>query len=262
MIYKPKSVREGLISVTHYLQTWYFKNKHFSSFSSNKLKDFEKSLKRNNDLINLLEKMEANFSLLKRSDTLYQLTIVKSSSSRLVWFLNNIPSIKNEIAEENDKISCWYFGAIYSMLLLMSVDFTSIPSRLKKYLPSNLTKGNAKSSSWFRGQANAEWGLLPSLYREWKMTFTHNVIDFGDVSNFYEKTKLVSKYDSTFKVPFDKDKLGFLAYIQHATSCSPLLDFTEDFHIAAVFASYTPGNHLLVSWASKCGMGTAAKFIS
>jgi len=133
------------------------------------------------------------------------------------------------------------------MLLLISANFHSIPSRLNIYFKNDKAKQNDESStrSWFRGQPDDSWGLLPSIYRDGPTTFGHNPIAFNDIVAFYDRAKLTDKYYEIFGEKFLNKKAQFMAFMQHSTSCSPLIDFSESIDIAAIFASCSPGNHLL-----------------
>ena len=90
---------------------------------------------------------------------------------------------------------------------------------------------------WYRGQSNYEWGLLPSFYRNFPYgrKYIPLTIDERYLQKDYFEKGLMPKYmdifDKTNKIDYD-----FLAFMQHAVSYSPLIDFTQDSTIAVSFA--------------------------
>lgn len=107
----------------------------------------------------------------------------------------------------------------------------------------------------FRGQQNYAWELAPSLIRnltvpKGKGLFLdakslHYLFNEGGASN-----SLLEKYEKCFDdgpyVPYFTVNYRFLAWMQHAVSYSPLLDFTSSYPVALSFAikENNPSNFL------------------
>ncbi|MCF7930798.1 MAG: FRG domain-containing protein [Acholeplasmataceae bacterium] len=85
---------------------------------------------------------------------------------------------------------------------------------------------------WFRGQANADWEILPSFYRG--MEKNSVLVDFNYIDNDYSAKRLSQKYDEIFM----RNHINYemLAFIQHSIGYSPLIDFTKESLVALTFA--------------------------
>lgn len=104
---------------------------------------------------------------------------------------------------------------------------------------------NSPNKLHFRGQADSDWALIPSMIRNLDMPGSDGV--YLDQESFYHlydengySQSLIRKYNvcfpqRTIKSPKDID-YEFLSWMQHAASYSPLLDFTTDYAVAATFA--------------------------
>ncbi len=86
---------------------------------------------------------------------------------------------------------------------------------------------------WFRGHSNEKWDLDPTILRGINRDKT-TVIDYVEMDKMYSKYGLTKKY----KTVFTRHSLNydFLAYMQHSTSYSPMIDFTTNFITAVSFA--------------------------
>ncbi len=89
---------------------------------------------------------------------------------------------------------------------------------------------------WYRGQSDFSWSLIPSFFRGFAYTKKPipETIDINKLIDDYSKKGLLEKY----KKIFDKNQVDyhFLSFMQHATSYSPLIDFTNEIVIATSFA--------------------------
>jgi hypothetical protein len=92
-------------------------------------------------------------------------------------------------------------------------------------------------NSYFRGQSNYSYGLLPSIYRDLKY---EGVIDYHTLDRMYKDTSFFNKYNHHIE-RISNVNYSFLAFIQHAVAYSPFLDFSEDLNIALIFATTSEG---------------------
>jgi len=232
-----------------YLQRTYFLRKSFSVFDTRKEAHFESMVFGDNLFLRYLDLVNENFYGLQKDDAILVLLQEDKKANYLESFFNYRLDISSQIRQAKSGRAFWLYSSIYSMLLLLFADFTAMPSRVDHYFDKDVAEllngQETSSTTWFRGQANASWGLLPSLYRDGEKTFGRKTIDVSAIDAFYSQAQLASKYERMFGPKSILDRATFYSYMQHSTSCSPLLDFTESIDVAGVFASYTPGNHLL-----------------
>ena len=85
----------------------------------------------------------------------------------------------------------------------------------------------------FRGQADKKWKLEPTILRNINREQSL-IIDLKVVEGLYSQYGLLDQYEKIFGSK--AVDYGFLSYMQHSTSYSPLIDFTKDFIIASSFA--------------------------
>ena len=107
----------------------------------------------------------------------------------------------------------------------------------------------------FRGQQNYAWELAPSLIRNLTVPKGKGLfLDASSLRFLYNEggfgNSLLSKYEKCFDngpyVPNFTVNYRFLAWMQHAVSYSPLLDFTSSYPVALSFAikENNPSNFL------------------
>ncbi|MGI6782352.1 MAG: FRG domain-containing protein [Acholeplasmataceae bacterium] len=113
-------------------------------------------------------------------------------------------------------------------------------------------RDKTENNSYYRGQANYNWSLSPSLLRGFYYEKNDGcVIDISRLYVIYRKTGLIDKYNKTMgskKIGNCKDiDYDFLSFMQHSISFSPLIDFTSNIKIAYKFAlqKSTPNDYLL-----------------
>ncbi len=99
--------------------------------------------------------------------------------------------------------------------------------------------GNVKKS-YFRGQCNYDFGLLPSFYRGLTIDGGRKEITVEFIQQRYDELGILEKYHSLFgeENRFSKD---ILEYAQHTIAYSPLLDVSESKEIATIFATSSRG---------------------
>lgn len=111
---------------------------------------------------------------------------------------------------------------------------------MKEYVDDNLDNikdiYREKENLWYRGQTNASWPLIPSFFRN---TDDTKIWTWEEILNEYDRKpsspSLVSKLTEVDINPVD-NPYKFIAFIQHAISYSPLIDFTKNSRVALSFA--------------------------
>lgn len=109
-----------------------------------------------------------------------------------------------------------------------------------EYSEENLesVKSHVEGDVFYRGHSDITYTIIPSMIRSLKHSCR---IDYPFIEKKYADSKLFDKYkecvDRGATINYD-----FCSFIQHATSYSPLIDFTKDCNIALSFATYPNGN--------------------
>lgn len=100
------------------------------------------------------------------------------------------------------------------------------------------------SNFYFRGQANAEWGLSSSLERLYTSYHFNDTAYFHSI-DIYEYQMLEEfkwkypLYETNF-IPSPDDNIEWLTLMQHYGACTRLLDFTESLFVALFMATQGP----------------------
>ena len=93
------------------------------------------------------------------------------------------------------------------------------------------------NGTYYRGQPDASFALIPSIYRGLKEK--ECTLNQKSLEKLYKDARLAEKYEQisnrSLKGGLDYQ---FLSYVQHACAYSPFLDFTSDEGVAEVFATY------------------------
>ena len=130
-------------------------------------------------------------------------------------------------------LKLWIMLILENTITYSKLEIKSLKDYLSFYRDESFGNRHNSNQTWYRGQSNFDWGLVPSMYRSItrdKVTY----IDQNALSQKYNTSGLSDKYRKVFeKRMIDYE---FLSYMQHAISYSPLLDFTSDFIIATSFA--------------------------
>lgn len=90
-----------------------------------------------------------------------------------------------------------------------------------------LTRGYRDTRAWWRGQANAAWGLVPSLYRSGFAT--------NKESNINGRFRMMAKARH-LSCPTSDDLFGWLFLMQHYRLPTRLLDWSESPLVGLYFA--------------------------
>lgn len=102
--------------------------------------------------------------------------------------------------------------------------------------PPRSESENTPYIEWFRGQTDYSWGLLPSFFRGLDAK-NDLYVDASYICHAYNKNGRNLEQEYLTHIGGGVNNLyEMMAFMQHATSCSPLLDFTRDYHIASSFA--------------------------
>ena len=132
--------------------------------------------------------------------------------------------------------NAWKFvyARVLFLLLVCSSSFEYVYSDevLKKI--KNYSSGHL----FYRGHSDINYKLTPSMYRKLGKDLNINP---KFVAEQYELGNLFNKYRKRICRKFIVD-YELCSYMQHATSFSPLLDFTKDKRIGLSFATYPNGN--------------------
>lgn len=171
-------------------------------------------------------------------------------------YLNNVERyINDEIYELNEKVSNIQLHEfnfafdkkekIVKITLLFNLYACCVvPQGNPKYLLEDGTLAYLpKALSYFRGEDNYDYSLLPSIYRG--KEFNTKVEQFGDkggtltfasfLFDYYYKCGFIKRYDAFEK--YNEVDYKFCSLMQHAGCKSPLLDVTQNSKIAVSFAS-------------------------
>ena len=118
--------------------------------------------------------------------------------------------------------------------IMLNVFLCSFISELeyKDYEGFNFKTFNSFMRIVYRGQSNSKWGLLPSIYRNFKIE--NGVLTRESVLSIYDEMGLKQLYNSLFKEG-DEDKM--LSFFQHCLSFSPFLDFSYSLDVAIIFST-------------------------
>lgn len=105
----------------------------------------------------------------------------------------------------------------------------------------DLSNLKQRSNLFFRGQANCEWHLSPSLIRA-NIPENESCIYFdGDsIQKHYEDLGVARLYRKLFKRNYAQ--YDFCSFLQHAASYTPFIDFTRKPEIATFFAAHEDEN--------------------
>lgn len=111
---------------------------------------------------------------------------------------------------------------------------------MKEYLSDDLENlgdvSKEKDNLWFRGQTNSKWSFVPSFFRNNNETklWTWNTI----LQEYASKPSAPSLVEKLLEIDIDPNinPYKFLAFIQHAISFSPLIDFSKNSRVALSFA--------------------------
>lgn len=91
---------------------------------------------------------------------------------------------------------------------------------------------------YYRGHSDCSYKIIPSMIRSLGKT---QIVDYPVIEKLYDESGLFKKYKSHINSAAVVD-YDFCSFVQHATSYSPLIDFTKDKDIALSFATYPNGN--------------------
>lgn len=162
------------------------------------------------------------------------------------YFEKHFPNDHKESSEYIDfhqlivnKPICWFDDA--SLYELAYCKLLTLLYVVQGYIETDLplSDGFKKSTTYYRGQSDYSYKLLPSLYRGLRKD---GVIDFAKLSKMYQDTFFFEKYCNHIE-KISHVNYSFISFIQHAVAYSPLLDFSEDKDIALVFASASDGKN-------------------
>ena len=94
-----------------------------------------------------------------------------------------------------------------------------------------------RNNTYYRGQIDSNWRISPSVLRDLNKSV---VFDDNYYFRLLNKTKLEDKYNDLIRTSHYYEKYSKYAFMQHALSFSPLIDFTKEKEIATSFALSNP----------------------
>ena len=126
-----------------------------------------------------------------------------------------------------------FFIETASMLVIFCVN-CQITRRISTIMDKDLQMNMNSSRLVYRGHTDASYKLIPSLYRNLKLTDGYGVVNISMLKSLYSSSGLSDKYNAVFGS--NNIDYNFCAFAQHAKSYSPFLDFTYDANVALSFA--------------------------
>ena len=108
----------------------------------------------------------------------------------------------------------------------------------------SLLNDKLRNNIYYRGQTNFEWGICPSIFRNYifskTLTLDGELFDIYKLYQKYYNCNLIIKYNETIAnkkimTPLEMN-YEFIAYMQHALSYSPLIDITKRIEIGLQYA--------------------------
>lgn len=131
------------------------------------------------------------------------------------------------------------FLLLKTHVMLVMFCLTNNPNKYVDELitPDLNLKNQNIGAVYFRGHTNDEYQLIPSMFRYLRVPkkdkFLH--LNWEEIEKLYKKSGLIAKHKNIFYS--DVVDYDFLAFMQHATSYSPLLDLTSNHIVALSFAT-------------------------
>ena len=121
---------------------------------------------------------------------------------------------------------------IYSATTLKEKPLDRLFNKIKE---NDLSLRNKKEDTYYRGESDFSYKLLPSLYRDYDVKKYGNKIDYNVLFNLYKDANLINKYDKIFS--FKDINYSFCSFMQHSRAYSPYLDLTFNPYIALSFST-------------------------
>ena len=161
---------------------------------------------------------------------------VQTHNSQLLSELDEIEKIlsKDKIASSDLYFLSLFIDCHLGLMLFMSN--SSKESEYNERLEQLIIEDLNWSPIYYRGHANSDYKLIPSIFRNLK--FSDSTFNVDDLFNLYKDAGLIDKYNLIFPSNQFNLDYDFLAYVQHSCAYSPFLDFTSDIDVAKVFASH------------------------
>jgi hypothetical protein len=216
---KSKNYRKYLSSYADYY-------KKYKSYIKN---DYTNSLVEYNRSLSKKESTQSGFCIGKpRKNDINKIDeIINDSQNGMDEIINNLFNYKSDITLVL-MINIHVFFRLYKMKIYTEKPLNSIDDII------NYDKQNG--TSWYRGQTNKNWQLVPSFFRNSKKSL---LWDWSEIYKDYQskpsKVSLIKKLNeigiNTSEFPYKT-----AAFIQHSIGYSPLIDFTRSPEVAISFA--------------------------
>lgn len=140
--------------------------------------------------------------------------------------------------EYDDNLLCWIAKCNSLLCVYLCSGFVETEIKSVDDFYANLS--SIIYDTYYRGQSDYNFDLIPSFYRKLKIDGDTLEITKKFIMQKYTDIGVLEKYREVF----DESKttsLDILTFVQHTISYSPLLDVTESKEIAAVFATSSHG---------------------
>jgi hypothetical protein len=90
--------------------------------------------------------------------------------------------------------------------------------------------------TWYRGQSNASWQIIPSFFRDSSKTKLWSWDEVISEYNSKPNKNSISMKLNELDIKINDQPYRTVSYVQHAISFSPIVDFTKSLDVALSFA--------------------------
>ncbi len=197
------------------------------------------------EVIKTLNRNENN-RMVMNSFLSFELLFEEQEYHQLVDFIQLKEKSNNEEVYESalkilkKLLQCLYAYTIFDYKISMGGKYETKLVCVNDF--SRLLIETNKKSNVYRGQSDYRWGVIPSMFRNYKFEHDNDCdgeyFDLAMMFDKYGKNGYLDIYNSTIdKLEKNEDiSIDFIAYMQHAVAYSPLIDITTSPAIASRFA--------------------------
>lgn len=162
--------------------------------------------------------------------------LLNESNFKTIIFYPNRERIKNEIfyIEEASSLELAHFFIVYVTVEEFNVKLRQIRLPFAKDITDEtICDSEISKYYYFRGQTQG-WPIAPSVLRGLKDNININI---DGLMHLYEINNLIAKYNELYCDHTSQNSIYYkVAFIQHACSFSPFIDFSKKSIVATSFA--------------------------